>query len=60
MRRVLFLWSGLAKNHGSRSRSASKLIVGHMGASGALKCFSRVQKRDRKEGGTCGTEQVSL
>lgn len=60
MRCVLFLWSGLAKNRGSGSRSASKLIVGQMWASGALKCFPRVQKRDRKEGGTCGTEQVSL
>lgn len=60
MRRVRFLWSGLAKIRGSRSRSASKLIVGQMRASGALKCFSWVQNRNRKEGGTCGTEQVSL
>lgn len=60
MRCVRFLWSGLAKNRGSGSRSASKLIVGQMWASGALKCFSGVQERDKKEGGTCGTEQVSL
>lgn len=49
MRRVRFLWSSLAKNRGSRSRSSSKLIVGQMWATGALNCFSRVQKREKRE-----------